>query len=455
MAIDLSKIKNIVVVMLENRSFDHMLGYLSLPPFSRKDVDGQNADPAWLTRFTNSDGDLSHRPFLSADPHTMPEEFDPPHERPNVAANLGKLQGDRYPMNGFVSGIPSKVAVDPAVRKLVMSYFGVDQAPMNHFFAQNFTICDKWFSSLPAGTQPNRLMSMSGYSKIDLNCKILPEHELVYDWLTKNKISWRVYHQGIPFFAMMPRWLPKILLNDHFRDFKKLEEDLGNTPPDELPQVIFVEPTYQDAPHLGFGTDDHAPAGISNGQEFLMETYNAVISSRSFWKGAAMIVDYDEHGGFFDHVSPPMIGTNPPPGANYTAPFVSLGVRTPAHVISPFVQKGAVNHTLLDHTSVLKFIGEKFGDKGSYSPLVDARPVGSVSAVLDFDNPIADPPPPPPLDTYLAARPPKPEGATVPVPNTSLQQGFQAALESLIQSGAGLDHAKFGELLRAVRDMAV
>jgi phospholipase C len=160
---------------------------------------------------------------------------------------------------------------------------------------------------------------------------------------------------------MMLKWVPEILSSPHFRCFNDLAGDLMNSSPDELPQVIFVEPTYQDAPHLGFATDEHAPSGVSNGQEFLMQVYNALVNS-PFWQKALMIVDYDENGAFFDHVSPPMISTDPQTGAAWKdmSSFVSLGPRIPAYVISPYVKPGSVSHTLLDHTSVLKLIGEKF-----------------------------------------------------------------------------------------------
>jgi phospholipase C len=449
---DLDHVKTIVIVMMENRSFDHMLGYLSLPPSGRTEVEGLSSDPTWLARFTNNDGELQYQPFLNADPHTMPDDFDPPHERSDVAGNLGSLQSGAYPMTGFVSSIPRTVSANPEVRRLVMGYFGAEQAPINDFFARNFTVCDRWFSSLPAGTQPNRLMAMSGFSMIDVNHDLLPDQDLVYDWLTEHKVSWRVYHQGIPFFTMMPKWVPDILLNDRFRSFDDMEGDLMSTPPDQLPSVIFVEPTYQDAPHLGWSTDNHAPSGINNGQEFLMQVYNAVTNSPAFWRGTLLIVDYDEHGGFFDHVSPPMIRTDPPPDASYTEPFISLGVRTPGYVISPFVRPDSVNHAVLDHISVLKLIGEKFGLNGKYSPLVDARGVQSLSTVLDFDNPMNDPPAPPSLDAYLAARQPAPEGATVPQPNTRLQRGFRQAAAGLQRGGADANHAKFGKLIAGLGD---
>jgi phospholipase C len=444
----LDAINTIVVVMMENRSFDHMLGYLSLPPFNRTDVDGLKNDSAWLAQFTNYDNGRAIPPVLSTDPYDMPDDFDPPHERSNMAANLGTLQNNAYPMNGFVSAIPSSVSTNPDVRKLVMSYFGAEQVPMSHFFAQNFAICDRWFSALPAGTQPNRLMSVSGETMIDVNHSILPTQGLVYDWLTAHGVSWRVYHQGIPFFTMMLKWVSEILLSNHFRPFNNLASDLMNSSPDDLPQVIFVEPTYQDAPHLGFATDEHAPSGVSNGQEFLMQVYNALVNS-PFWDNSLMIVDYDENGAFFDHVTPPMIPTAAQPGAVWSDPsaFISLGPRIPAYVISPFVKPGSVYHGILDHTSVLKLIGEKFGANGSYSPLVDARPVQSISDMLNFSGPVANAPGAPPMNDYLAKRPPAPTGATVPTPDTNLQKGFQQAVTSLKQNGANLNHPKFGELI--------
>jgi phospholipase C len=441
----LDPINTIIIVMMENRSFDHILGYLSLPPVSRTDVDGQSTDPAWLARFTNIDQGQSLTAALSTNPYTLPSEFDPPHERPNVAAQLGALQNGAYPMNNFAGAIPTTVSADPEVRRLVMDYFGADQAPISHFLAANFTICDRWFCSLPAGTQANRLMAMSGFSMIQANQTPLPEQDLVYDWLTAHNVNWRVYHQGVPFFALMPKWMPEVLLENHFRSFEDFEADLANTPPDQMPQVIFIEPTYGDSPHLGRSTDDHAPAGISDGEEFLMQVYEAVTASPAFWRNALMVVTYDEHGGFFDHVSPPLIPTEPPQAGLYPA-FPSLGVRVPAFVVSPFVQAGAASHAVLDHTSMLKLLGEKFGG-GSYSAVVDARPVQSVSDVLNFDSPVTDPPAVPAVNAYLAARPPAPT-VTVPVPTTQLQQAFSDAIENMKQHGAGPDHPKFGPLLQ-------
>ncbi len=447
---NLDKLRTIVLVMMENRSFDHMLGYLSLPPFSRPGVDGQSLDPAWLARYTNLDHGQPYQPFLSTNPHTLPDDFDPPHERSAVAVDLGAFQAGAYAMDGFLSAIPASVSADPEVRRLALSYFGAAQVPTNHFFAENFALCNRYFCSLPAGTQPNRLMSLSGFTSTEANQTPLPDQPVIYDWLADRGVKWRVYHEGIPFLALMPKWIPAILGDrEHFRLFTELGPDLLNTPPDDLPQVVFVEPTYQDAPHIGPASDDHAPAGVSTGQEFLMQVYNALTASPSFWRGAALIVNYDEHGGFFDHVSPPLIPTDPPAGANYT-PFTSLGVRTPTFVVSPFVQPRTVSQALLDHISVLKLLGERFGANGSYSPVVDARPVESLSRVFNLDAPRPDVPAAPSLQNYLARRPAPAPGLIAPPPITPLQRAFRDALTNMKQDGAGADHPKFGPLLRGL-----
>jgi phospholipase C len=438
--------------MMENRSYDHMLGYLSLPEGGRGD--GLRSDDAWLDAHANSDGGVKYPPYLNTNPYTMPAKFDPPHERPSVQHNLGALANGLFPMDGFVDGIPASVSADPNVRKMVMSHFDGQRAPMSDFLAANFTICDRWFSSLPAGTQPNRLMAMSGFSKIQVNQTPLPEQELVYDWLVNQGVSWRVYHQGIPFFSLMPGRIPAILGDSHFRDFRDFAGDILHTPPDELPQVIFIEPVYEDAPHLGAATDDHAPAGIAEGEGFILQTYNAITQSDAFWQGCLFIVDFDEHGGFYDHVSPPLVPTQPPAGEY--PPFASLGVRIPGFVVSPFVKKGGVCSELFDHTSVLKLLGERFGKGGSYSPLVDARPaVKSLSAVLDFGSPIVPAPGAPALTDYLAGRVPPPPAATAVVPATGgpniLPQAFQDALARLQQQGADATHPKFGQLIGAIQ----
>lgn len=276
-----------------------------------------------------------------------------------------------------------------------MGYFTGEDLPTNHFFTQNFTVCDRWFASLPAGTQPNRLMAMSGQSLIDTNRDLLPDQLLVYDWLTQRGVRWRVYSEGIPFFILMRSQRKAILEGRNFRKFDNLAYDVVNEAEGTFPQVIFVEPRYTNAPHVETPHDDHAPSAVDGGQRFLMEVYAALTANPARWGKTVMIVAYDEHGGFFDHVSPPNVQT-PAPNGEY-ATFLSTDVRVPAFVASPFVEPRSVFHESLDHTSILQFLGERFGG-GHYSAEVDGRMAAgleSVSATLTLEDARQDIPSPP------------------------------------------------------------
>ena len=415
--------------MMENRSFDHMLGYLSLGKSNRKSVEGLKRDPEWNQRMASRHNGHRFLPWHSTDPFGQ-LAADPPHERADIAKQLGKPTKGVYPMDGFVNNYATVATVAPTDLPAVMSYFTANEVPITDFFARNFAVCDHWFSSLPAGTQPNRLMAMSGTSKIAVNTHILPNQHLVYDWLTERQISWRVYHEGMPFFAMMPRWIPTILETDHFRGFAELGPDILKAAPGEMPQVIFLEPGYTDAPHIGRSSDDHAPSGASAGQEFLMKVYNSISLDPALWSQSVTIITYDEHGGFFDHVSPVPLVTVAPPGAAYE-PFQTAGVRVPAFVVSPFVKPGSVFSGVLDHTSILKFLGQLFGQQGSYSAEVDQRKVTSVLDALDLGLANDDPPAAPELNEYVA----RGHGAVGFTPGTlpynEIARSFQTALDSM------------------------
>jgi len=407
MPTNLDSIKTIIVVMLENRSFDHQLGYLSLPPYSRSNVEGLKLG------MMNSLGGADFQVFHLENPDKkLPD--DPPHDRYDISIQLTGLPGPAgpppHPMIGFVESYSQVRAIDTSDQPMVMGYYTGQDLPATNFFAQNFGICDHWFSPLPAGTQANRLMAMSGFSRIDRNQSfLLPGQKLVYDWLTERKIRWRVYHQGIPFGILIGGWEVKILTDDHFQDYGNFQDDVLNEPDDRFPQVIFIEPRYADAPHFEAPTDDHPPSPAITAQQFLLRIYSDLMTNPERWSSTVMIVTYDEHGGFYDHVSPLPIRTDPPPGENYP-PFESTGVRVPAYIISPYVEATSVYNGNLDHTSILKFIAAKFA-AGTYSPEVDQRPVGNLVDSLTRPIPRTDsplPPPPNAVGSVPAAQPTEP-----------------------------------------------
>jgi len=222
----------------------------------------------------------------------------------------------------------------------------------------------------------------SGYLEMARDLFVNNPDDLVYEWLSK-RASWRVYYSGSFFFMQMPGVLKKyeadIQSQSLFRPLSQLIPDFKNG---DVAQVTLIEPLYYDDYRRNNqqATDDHSPAALFGGQRFLNIVWEA-ISSPGIWENVFATISYDEHGSIFDHVEPPALRTVPPPGAAY-APFETLGVRVPGIVISPFVQPGSVHHELFDHTSVLKFLGEKYGS-GTYSKFVDPRAVVSLSAVLD------------------------------------------------------------------------
>ena len=431
---NIARVETIIVLMFENRSFDHLMGYLSLPPYSRP-VEGLLQ--AQAAGYTNDYNGFEYGIFPLGNPDQK-LAADPPHERPDIGAQLDPAGDYSYNMRGFVRSYARLHGVDPGDKPMVMGYYNGPDVPATHFFASNYGICDHWFASIPTGTQPNRLMAMSGYTLNDVNQSVmLPKQDLIYDWLTRNGVSWRVYHQGIPFFMMMDDWHTRVLTDDHFRSYDDFQTDVISDEP--FPQVVFIEPRYTDAPHFEAPCDDHPPSPITAGQNFLKLVYSDLITNWDRWLKTLMIVNYDENGGFFDHVRPLPIPTNPRPEAKFTyGPFRTTGPRVPAYLISPFLKPGSVYKGNLDHTSVLKCIARRFGN-GSYSPEVDQRPVGDIWDALELETPRGDdadfPPPPNVLGFTPNATP------TEPIPQAFQAAAAQAKLDAPVEA-----KAKFPEL---------
>jgi phospholipase C len=262
-------------VMMENRSFDHVLGYLCLPKFGgRRDIDGlvnTDTDP----RFANEYDHQIYRPFEMPD---GPLPHDLPHARHEVETQLA-LSGGTAIMTGFVqayaNSTQSMVDQPPP-----LGYLTATAVFMSNFLARNYLICDHWFAPLPADTHRNRAMACTGSSLIDdTEARIIPYRNLVLDWLTAHCVRWRVYHSGFSFFSLFG--VSEQILGDNFRSVRQLAGDFENDPEDVVPQVIFVEPEYADSPvHFGFiPNDNHPPLPIGPGEHFLGDVYTALANS--------------------------------------------------------------------------------------------------------------------------------------------------------------------------------
>jgi len=373
-------VETIVVVMMENRSFDHVLGYLTSPTYgNRRDVDGI-ADPQDL-RFLNPNSDgQGIAPFWTDD---GPLTSDFPHDPSSIATQLAYTDIKKtFLMNGFVTAFEN--AFHTSVHQPpVMGLLRPSSLPTTAALAAKYTVCDRWFACLPTSTAPNRLMSMCGYSDIRDTGTIVPNQATVYEWLLDRGISWRVYYAGLPFFTLMPKVAP-LILTSHFRPLSDLSKDLAEGDHTDWPQVMFIEPDYADSPIHGRGPcDNHPPLAMAPGERFLAEVYQTLSSDRECWARTVLIVTYDEHGGCFDHVPPLPVKYRNPNGVA----FETTGPRVPTLVVGPFAPAG-VSHVNLDNTSILQLIAERFGRPGEmYSPEVAGRRtqhIGSVSAVLSL-----------------------------------------------------------------------
>jgi phospholipase C len=442
---DLAKlVDTIVVVMMENRSFDHMLGHLRLSMFgNRPEIEGLVSlnEPEYANLYHGQ----AYWPFRMEPGQPLPSDL--PHERAFVHQQLAHSDtAGGHTMRGFVEAYYSYTPVNRTSKPEPMGFFAPPEVPVTHFLAQNFAVCNKWFSPLPASTQPNRLVALSGYSSIDVTrSALLPDQPLVFQWLTKHKVRWRVYHAGLS-FMMLFRSMWDELVGPHFSSLAALARDFQREADKTFPQVIFVEPDYSDSPvHLAsHPNDNHPPLPVGFGEDFVRSVYQAVSQSKR-WQKTVMIVTYDEHGGFFDHVPPLPIPARGP--TNEYLPFDSTGVRVPAIVMSPLVDQGAVHDGNLDHTSLLQFLAERFAPKeNGYSSEVNARrdgkpAIGSVSAVLTRKGPRPFVPPAPSTSIRAVA-----ELAGVKDSVTPNQQAFAVAIEGLLDNKPEAALAKYPEM---------
>jgi phospholipase C len=348
-----SGIEHIVVVMMENRSFDHFLGWL--PGADGKQDGLQYVDSNGVTHST------AHLTEFQGCGHPDPDH----------SWEGGRIEYADGACDGFL-----KTAND----EYSIGYYTSDDLPFYGNAARYWTVCDRYFAAIMAETYPNRFY-MHGAQTDRLhngdgtNPTTIPT---IWDRLADAKLSHKYYYSDVPFTAL---WGSKYL---HFSDpFSTFITDCGSG---RLPKVSFVDPRFL-GEGQGTSGDDHPHADIRVGQDFLNQVYNAITTSPA-WKRTVLVINYDEWGGFFDHV---------PPGlARDANPFCRLrGFRVPALVISPFARRNHVAHRVYDHTSILKMIEWRWG----LQPLTlrDAH-ARNLAEVLDFggrnlDAPSWDVPP--------------------------------------------------------------
>jgi phospholipase C len=411
---NLEKINRFVVLMLENRSFDHLVGYLKTVNSNVEGLTGSEYQnyPDPLTK---------QQPPVSVSPtaaFTLP--FDPPHEFCDVQKQLygpdptGKLcsniRVDPALMNGFLYCGNQAAAANNAPTQgfRVMECFAPNQVPFLMMLAQEFALFNFWYSSLPGPTWPNRFFvhaaTSGGLSDSPGTDAIITGYSFkngtIYRALAEAGKDWRIYHDGMPQTAGIDSLRSAYTdpFTKNFREMKYFQQDVQAG---TLPEYTFIEPRYGGFLDTDYanGNSMHPQDDVRDGDKLVQLVYEALRNS-NYWQDTMLVITFDEHGGLFDHVPPPAAvptgddATYANAGNNFG--FNLYGVRVPAIVISAYTQKGTIigrdrndQTTMFDHTSILATVEARFG----LQPLsARDKAANTLDVALNLDNPRGDAP---------------------------------------------------------------
>lgn len=370
----LSNIKHIVCLMLENRSFDHMLGFLYAAE-GNKSPSGQPFE-GLTGKESNPDSSGKSVPVFKIKPTDKNAYFMPgadPGEgyaatnselfgnvnapTPPVATNKGFVRDFAYTLKWEAK---EKWEILPGtVARNIMGIFTPEMLPVLSNLARGYAVCDHWYSSVPTETMPNHAFANAATSQGHLDDKTKSYTvQSIFGLLDEHKLSWAIY--GYDQEPLTRHNFPDTTAADdsHFGTFKDF---LTAARSGNLPAYTFLEPSWSST-----GNSQHPNYDVALGEQLIHDVYYALYQSKA-WNETLLIITYDEHGGCYDHVPPPS-GATPPddsPG-EFGFDFKRFGVRVPAVLVSPLIAPGTVfrvpEGTMpLDHTSILKTIEKRWG----------------------------------------------------------------------------------------------
>ncbi len=351
-------IRHVVLLLLENHSFDQMLGCFQ---GARPDLANLEGIDPTKTQVNSNRDDIGNS-FPQKETLERQMIHDPKHEHPNVVNQL-KDHNSGF-VRDFIAEYPTSSAEE---RAEIMGYYPRGFLPALHALAENFTICDHWFSSLPGPTWPNRFFALSGTCSghiempsgmlhPDLNNAALDQNQdTIFDRLNEGKRTWKVYYYDIPCSLILTHQRRSENLSRYCKIEDFFDKDVQGSEED-FPEFVFIEPKY-------FGVDqndDHPPHNVIKSEKLIADVYNALRSNPDLWPHTLLVVLFDEHGGFYDHVvPPPAVAPDDRLDHKFGFKFDQLGVRVPAILASPYVGK-RVEQTIFDHTSLLKYLIDKW-----------------------------------------------------------------------------------------------
>lgn len=329
----LPQVEHIVVVMMENHSFDNMLGMLG-----RGDGLPRGRNGAPKVALPTGHGQLIHSFHMPSvcQGNGVSNDWDAGHRSYDNGTNLG-----------FASAEGGET----------MGYFLGSDLPGLWGVARTFPIADRWFCSVMAQTYPNRRYLISGTSLGLIDDTFppgLPPNGTIFDSFNTHGITWKDYSSDLPTTGVYLELLSKKSIASHVVPIGQFYEDAAGG---HLPQFSLLEPNYS-------LQSQESPEDVQFGDQFFSDVVNTVLHSPN-WSKTLMIWTYDEWGGYYDHVPPSAavppddIPPNLPPGSE-PGTFGLYGFRVPSGVISPYAKRNYVSHTVYDHTSVLKTVERKW-----------------------------------------------------------------------------------------------
>ena len=367
----LANLRHIVVLMMENRSFDHMLGALKAQDARIDGLTGTESNP------DTTGAAVTVQPLADVQGQLDP---DPDHHFPAVDLQIfGGVPANtpaRAPnMQGFVKSYFNQRR-DVAHSQKIMYNFAPNQLPVLTTLATEFAVFNRWFASIPGPTICNRAFAHYGtsFGKVGMDLFYVNEpFQSVYERLigANPKHTAKIYY-----FDQTSSTMEVVNLLQHqpelfgtFDDFKTACSR------GQLPDYCFIEPNYNDHDDQP-ASDQHPDHNIQAGESFIAEVYTAIKNRDDLWQSTALLVVYDEHGGIYDHVPPPACipdGFVASPNATGTGAefrFDRLGVRVPAILISPWIPKGTVvDGRVFEHASIPATVTKHFlGDYDQRSP---------------------------------------------------------------------------------------
>ncbi|HJP94644.1 MAG TPA: alkaline phosphatase family protein [Pyrinomonadaceae bacterium] len=398
------KIEHLVVLMMENRSFDHMFGFLKSSSWP---IDGLKGDE------TNPDSQGAVVKVTQDAQHAGDFNPDPPHDFLSVNQQIfGNLAGTGTPtMQGFVKAYEGKTK---NVKKShnVMKCFAPGQLPNLQTLAQQYAVCDRWFASVPGPTLPNRAFSIGATSlgRVDMNPNYLAL-KTIFQLLDEHGVASKIYFTdftlGLAVEFIIKRAKKFLFFFDDFRnDCKK----------NKLPPLSFVEPRFNDrvtSEDFQGASDQHPDHNMRLGERVINDVYEAITSNKQTFESTLLLITYDEHGGLYDHVPPPeTVNPGDKPIDSTLFDFKRLGVRVPAVLISPFIKQGTIIHDkIFDHTSIIATARKLFIPEWEKFPLTERdRHANTFEDCLNLSTARTDKvkfpklgPPPPSPSAFAAA----------------------------------------------------